>query len=64
MPHAKEPKKKAYTPPVLTDFGQGSSAREKIIDLAVSKGISKKELKRLLSKLGVRKIHDKNNRDP
>lgn len=56
MSHAKESKKKPYQEPVLTDLGHGSQAREKIIDLAISKGISSQDLNRLLSVLGKRKI--------
>ena len=56
MSHAKESKKKTYQEPVLTDLGYGSQARERIIDLAISKGISSQDLNRLLSELGKRKI--------
>ena len=56
MSYAKESKKKRYQEPTLTDLGHGSQAREKIIDLAISKGISSQDLNRLLSELGKRKI--------
>jgi hypothetical protein len=46
-----ESKKMPYTKPVLTVFGQGFQARDKIIDWAVKKGISGTKLKRLLREL-------------
>jgi hypothetical protein len=56
--HAKESKKKPYQEPVLTDLGHGSKARERIIDLAISKGISSQDLNRLLSELQTKKTQD------